>query len=156
MTVGECLVFLSLWSFHRASDLVVCTQCGYPWSSRRGERERERMERGGRGREKGMSVSLSQNSHIQCVCLQVCVSLVQTTGCILQVFLQGRDHDKSHLLSGIAVSVQISSVQSLGHVRLFATPWTAARQASLSITNSWSLLKLTYIESDRNNCLPFC
>ena len=29
----------------------------------------------------------------------------------------------------------------LSHVRLFATPWTAARQASLSITNSWSLLK---------------
>ena len=40
-----------------------------------------------------------------------------------------------------------SSVQSLSHVRLFATPWTAARQASLSITNSWSLLKLLSIES---------
>ena len=40
----------------------------------------------------------------------------------------------------------ISSVQSLSHVRLFATPWTAARQASLSITNSWSLLKLMPIE----------
>ena len=38
-----------------------------------------------------------------------------------------------------------SSVQSLSHVRLFATPWTAAHQASLSITNSQSLLKLTYI-----------
>ena len=38
-----------------------------------------------------------------------------------------------------------SSVQfsSLSHVCLFATPWTAAHQASLSITNSWSLLKLT-------------
>ena len=40
-----------------------------------------------------------------------------------------------------------SSVQSLSHVRLFATAWTAARQASLSITNSWSLPKLTSIES---------
>ena len=40
-----------------------------------------------------------------------------------------------------------SSVQSLSHIRLFATPWTAARQASLSITNSWSLLWLTSIES---------
>ena len=39
------------------------------------------------------------------------------------------------------------SVQSLNHVRLFATPWTAARQASLSITNSWRLHKLTSIES---------
>ena len=39
-----------------------------------------------------------------------------------------------------------SSVQSLSHVRLFVTPWTAAGQASLSITNSWSLLKLMSIE----------
>ena len=37
------------------------------------------------------------------------------------------------------------SVQSLSCVRLFATPWTAAHQASLSITNSWSLLKLMSI-----------
>ena len=41
----------------------------------------------------------------------------------------------------------ISSVQSLSHVQLFATPWTAARQASLSITNSWSSLRLTSIDS---------
>ena len=40
-----------------------------------------------------------------------------------------------------------SSVQSLSRVRLFATPWIAARQASLSITNSWSSLKLMSIES---------
>ena len=39
------------------------------------------------------------------------------------------------------------SVQSLSHVRLFVTPWTVARQASLSITNSWSLLKLMSIAS---------
>ena len=39
-------------------------------------------------------------------------------------------------------SIQFSSVQSLSPVRLFATPWIAARQASLSITNSWSLPKL--------------
>ena len=38
------------------------------------------------------------------------------------------------------------SVQLLSHVRIFATPWTVARQASLSITNSWSLLKLMSIE----------
>ena len=42
---------------------------------------------------------------------------------------------------------QFSSVQSLSCVRLFATPWTAAHQASLSITNSRSLLKLMSIES---------
>ena len=44
-------------------------------------------------------------------------------------------------------SVQFSSVQSLSRVQLFATPVTAARQASLSITNSRSLLKLMSIES---------
>ena len=42
--------------------------------------------------------------------------------------------------------IQFSSVQSLSRVRLFATPWIAARRASLSITNSWSLLKLMSIE----------
>ena len=41
----------------------------------------------------------------------------------------------------------ISSVQLLSRVQLFATPWTAACQFSLSITNSWSLLKLMSIES---------
>ena len=43
--------------------------------------------------------------------------------------------------------LQFSSVQLLSRVRLFVTPWIAARQASLSITNSWSSLKLTPIES---------
>ena len=38
-------------------------------------------------------------------------------------------------------------VQLLSHVQLFETPWTAARQASLSITNSQSLLKLMSVES---------
>ena len=44
-------------------------------------------------------------------------------------------------------SLQFSSVQSLSHVQLFVTLWTAAHQAPLSITNSWSLLKLMSIES---------
>ena len=47
----------------------------------------------------------------------------------------------------ITVSKYISSVQSLSHVRLFVIPWIAARQASLSITNSRSSLRLTSIES---------
>ena len=45
------------------------------------------------------------------------------------------------------VLFQIRSDQSLSHVRLFATPWITARQASLSITNSRSSLRLTSIES---------
>ena len=53
----------------------------------------------------------------------------------------------------------VTVVQSLNHVQLFATPWTAARQASLSFTISWSLLKLISIElvTPRNHlilCLP--
>ena len=47
--------------------------------------------------------------------------------------------DKNHMI--------ISSVQPLSHVQLFATLWTAAHQASLSITNSLSLFKLMSIES---------
>jgi len=44
-------------------------------------------------------------------------------------------------------SVQFSSVKSLSRIRLFATPWIAARQASLSITISWSSLNFMSIES---------
>ena len=51
----------------------------------------------------------------------------------------------------------ISSVQSLSCVQLFVTPWTTARQASLSITNSRSLLKLMSIKSVMpSNHLIFC
>ena len=56
-------------------------------------------------------------------------------------------------------SLQFSSVQSLSCVRLYATPWTEARQASLSITNSGSLLRLMSIELVMSSnhlilCLP--
>ena len=43
-------------------------------------------------------------------------------------------------------AVFLTSVQSLSCIQLFVTPWTAACQASLSITNSWSLLKIMSIE----------
>src|SRR5574339_19054 len=49
--------------------------------------------------------------------------------------------------AGQYFTIQFSSVQSLSRVRLFATPWIAAHQASLSITNSRSSLRLTSIES---------
>ena len=56
-----------------------------------------------------------------------------------------------------SVSVFYCSVQSLSRVRLFATPWTTARQASLSITNSQSLLKLMFTESVKpSNHLILC
>ena len=51
---------------------------------------------------------------------------------------------------------QSSSIQSLSCIQLLATPWTAACQASLSITNYWSLLKLMSIESvmPSNHLIP--
>ena len=56
-----------------------------------------------------------------------------------------REMDKEDVVQ--IYSGLFSSVQSLSCVQLFGTPWTAARQASLSITNSQSLLKLMSIES---------
>ena len=48
-------------------------------------------------------------------------------------------------------------VQLLSHIQLFATPWTAAHQSSLSFTTSWSLLKLMFIELVMpSNCLVLC
>ena len=55
-----------------------------------------------------------------------------------------RNHDSCALY--ISINGQFSSVQSLSCVRLFVTPWTAAHQASLSITNSRSLLELMSID----------
>ena len=54
--------------------------------------------------------------------------------------------DSVDLFSSLVFLDYISSVQSLSHVQLFATPWTAAHQASLSNTNSQSLPKLMSIE----------
>ena len=51
------------------------------------------------------------------------------------------------LLFTCYLSIQFSSIQSLSHVWLFETQWTAAPQASLSITNSWNLLKFMSIVS---------
>ena len=49
--------------------------------------------------------------------------------------------------SGLPLPSPFSSVQSLSHIRLFATPWITLRQTSLSITNSWSSLRVASIES---------
>jgi len=56
-------------------------------------------------------------------------------------------HKDKMLSIGQWVTKRFSSVQSICSVQLFATPWTAACQASLSITSSWSLPKLISIES---------
>ena len=56
-------------------------------------------------------------------------------------------HSELLFCSYCFTAYDIRKVQSLSHVQLFATPWTAAHQASLSITNSWSPPKLMSIES---------
>ena len=56
---------------------------------------------------------------------------------------------RSTFYSCVSSPVQFSSVQSLSHVRIFATPWTATGQASLSIINSRSLPKLMSIELEK-------
>ena len=56
-------------------------------------------------------------------------------------------HSKHITQITVKIYFQFSSIQSLSWVRVFGTPWTAACQASLSITNSWSLLKLKSIKS---------
>ena len=55
--------------------------------------------------------------------------------------------NKTESLEGDSKLDQFSSVQLLNRVRLFVTPWITACQASLSITNSWSSLRLTSMES---------
>ena len=74
--------------------------------------------------------------------------------------LNGRSMQSSLLGRKNYMIILFSSAQSLSHVRLLATPWTAAPQASLSITNSWSLPKLMSIESVMPSnhlilCVPF-
>ena len=63
---------------------------------------------------------------------------------LLERVLATSFHEEGH---SDPIRIQFSSVQSLSYIRLFATPGTVACQASLSITNSWSLLKLMSIES---------
>ena len=58
--------------------------------------------------------------------------------------LVGNPMDRSPVKASLTF---ITSVQLLSRVQLFVTPWTATRQASLSITSSWTLVKLMCIES---------
>ena len=83
------------------------------------------------GREDPMEEEMATHSHI----LAWRIPWTEETGGLWSIFCRVR-----HKWS------DFSSVQSLSSVQLFVTPWTAALQASLSITNSWSLLRLMYIK----------
>ena len=66
----------------------------------------------------------------------------------MEKFYRGLSATKTVLyLSDRFLSTSVVDVQLLSRVRLFATPWAATRQASLSFTVSWSLLKLMFTES---------
>ena len=90
-----------------------------------------------------------------CSICQLCPTLCNSVDCNIlgfPVFQYLLGFSNSHLLSQwcyltIYLPPALSSIQSLSPVRLFATPWIAARQASLSIANSRRSLKLTSIES---------
>ena len=101
-----------------------------------------------------------------CVCAQLCLNFCNSMDCSLSgssvhgIFLALKvdylplshgEKPLKMLRDEVIMSTEeediISSVQSLSRVRLFATPWIIARQASLSITNSQSSLRLTSIES---------
>ena len=74
-------------------------------------------------------IFLSVDTEKLSICIYICTS----------VFVECLDNSHTTFIS--------QSVQSFSRVQLFATPWITARQASLSITNSWSLLKLMSIKS---------
>ena len=78
-------------------------------------------------------------------------TLVNSPRCLLMATVGPR------LVKAIRSCFQFTSVQSLSHVQLLVTPWTVAHQASLSITKSWSWLKLMSIESVKpSNHLILC
>jgi len=78
--------------------------------------------------------------------LHICKDMYKSVGIFGILHSSDSLQKKIHIQSFSSLCFQFSSVQSLSCVRLFATPRTAAHQASLSITNSWSLVRLISIE----------
>ena len=80
-------------------------------------------------------------------CFPIYLPWSDGTGCHDLSFLNVKETQIKTTMRYHLMSVRISSVHSLSHVQLFATAWIAACQASLSITNSQSSLRLTSIKS---------
>ena len=92
-----------------------------------------------------MELSISpSNEYSRLICFRIdWLDLLAVQGTLKSLLQHRSSKALIHLLYDV---VKFTSVPSLRHVRLFATTWTAALQASLSITKSWSLLKLMSIE----------
>ena len=88
-----------------------------------------------------------QGLEICLICLHIFNVNVSTMPCLKEYRIWNQERPKFKSCPSTSWLTQFSSVQSLSCVRLFATPWTAACQASLSITNSWSSPKPMSIES---------
>ena len=121
--VKDVIVYLHDWSWgHNYKCHGPCTQENSVWWRRQLIWDEKRHTNGQEAHEKMLNRNVNQNYNE-----------------VLPHISQNGHHQKP--------SVQVSSVQSLSHVWLFATPWIAAQQASLSIINSRSFLKLMSIES---------
>ena len=94
-------------------------------------------------------------SEVPTIFFFLCFALTFTFQSSLQLISKSLYH---LLFKNVVSALLFSSVQLLSHVGLFATLWIAARQASLSITNSRSLLKLMSIDSvmPSNHLILYC
>ena len=86
------------------------------------------------------------NYHVLCQCFLKCDPLPPDNQWVVSVWELVKNTDSQSPSKTCFSSVHLSSVQSLSHVQLFATPWIAARQATVLITISRSSLSLTSIE----------
>ena len=82
----------------------------------------------------------------RCECATICQLLYCSRCCTIRLKMFSYFLFVFFCIICVKSVINLLSVQLLSHVLLFVTPWTAAFQASLSITNSWSLLKLMSIE----------
>ena len=136
---------------------VLLLTCSYPFLDRNKRKDRSGWEAQGPGRMQVYGVLKTVLEHVNACKVNgnYCHILLSYTLKKNTCFLMGKS--SVIWLWQNTGSVQFSSVQSLSYVRLFANPWIAARQASLSITNSQSLLKLMSIESVMpSSYLIFC
>ena len=103
------------------------------WTERRRIQGEQARRQGGPGNRTGL---------VCCVRVCMCLSVYKLLSYLSVHHLSMNQSASVYLSYHLPITYEFSSVQLLSRVQLFVTPWTAARQASLSITNSWNVLKL--------------